>query len=57
VEEAYRIDATPSAVLIGADGRIASPLATGADAIRRLLLRTTTAPLAPATNGQGRSQA
>jgi uncharacterized membrane protein YphA (DoxX/SURF4 family)/thiol-disulfide isomerase/thioredoxin len=56
VEEAYRIDATPSAVLVGADGRIASPVAPGADAIRRLMLRAS-APLAPATNGQGRRQA
>ena len=33
---AYQAHATPSAVLVGADGRIASPVAAGAEAIRRL---------------------
>ncbi len=41
VSEAYRADATPSGVLIGKDGCIASPVAVGADAIRRLVLSAT----------------
>jgi len=36
VHEAYLVDATPSAVLVN-EGRVASPLATGADAIRELV--------------------
>ena len=36
---AYRALPTPSAVLIGTDGRVRSPVAAGADAIRGLLVR------------------
>ena len=36
---AYRALPTPSAVLIGADGRVRSSVAAGADAIRGLLVR------------------
>src|SRR5579862_5563467 len=44
---AYRADGTPSAVLVR-DGKIASPLAAGADAIRALVaLATVPDPLAP----------
>ncbi len=37
VAEAYRSEGTPGAVLIGADGLVASPLAVGADAIKVLV--------------------
>jgi peroxiredoxin len=40
VAAAYATTATPSAVLVGADGRVASPLVAGGDAIWKLLLRT-----------------
>ncbi len=40
VSRAYRAEATPSAVLVGADGKIASHLAGGADQIRRLVAET-----------------
>lgn len=40
VAERYQALATPSAVLIGADGHIAAPLAVGPDEIRRLVERT-----------------
>ncbi len=40
VAAAYGTTATPSAVLVGADGRVASPLVAGGDAIWKLLLRT-----------------
>jgi len=39
VAEAYRVKGTPAAVLIGSDGRIASSVAEGADAIRTLFNR------------------
>ncbi|MGH8999323.1 MAG: MauE/DoxX family redox-associated membrane protein [Acidimicrobiia bacterium] len=39
VAEAYQTTATPSAVLIGRDGRIRSPVAAGGAAIRNLLMR------------------
>ena len=39
VVEAYRITGTPSAVLIGSNGAIASPVAEGAEAIRTLVER------------------
>jgi thiol-disulfide isomerase/thioredoxin len=42
VATAYGTTATPSAVLVGADGRVASPLVAGGDAIWKLLLRTPT---------------
>jgi uncharacterized membrane protein YphA (DoxX/SURF4 family)/thiol-disulfide isomerase/thioredoxin len=44
--DAYRINDTPAAVVIDPDGRVASPVATGADPIRRLVLRVTGAPSA-----------
>ncbi|MGH8972695.1 MAG: MauE/DoxX family redox-associated membrane protein [Acidimicrobiia bacterium] len=45
VAAAYATTATPSAVLVGADGRVASPLVAGGDAIWKLLVRT------PASSG------
>jgi peroxiredoxin/uncharacterized membrane protein YphA (DoxX/SURF4 family) len=39
VARAYRAMPTPSAVLIDADGRVRSPVAAGADAIRGLVVR------------------
>lgn len=38
--DSYRVNGTPSAVLVDADGRIASATVAGADAIRALLIRT-----------------
>jgi thiol-disulfide isomerase/thioredoxin len=43
VSQAYLVDATPSAVLI-TDGKIASPLVTGDDAIRSLVANATRPP-------------
>jgi peroxiredoxin/uncharacterized membrane protein YphA (DoxX/SURF4 family) len=40
VATAYGANATPSMVIVAPDGRIASPVAPGADAIRALLQRT-----------------
>ena len=37
IAEAYGVNGTPSAVLIGASGKIASPLASGAQAITQLI--------------------
>jgi methylamine dehydrogenase accessory protein MauD len=37
VVRAYQIDSTPSAVLVSAEGKIASPIAYGAEGIERLL--------------------
>jgi peroxiredoxin len=37
VSEAYEVKGTPSAVLIGPDGKVASPVAGGAEGIRALL--------------------
>jgi peroxiredoxin len=45
IAEAYQVTGTPSAVLIGADGKIASPLATGAQAITQLIHSATTSGL------------
>jgi uncharacterized membrane protein YphA (DoxX/SURF4 family)/peroxiredoxin len=45
VAAAYATTATPSAVVVGADGRVASPLVAGGDAIWKLLVRT------PASSG------
>ena len=45
VAQAYQIVATPSALLVRADGKIGSPLAAGADEIRALV--NSTASLAP----------
>jgi len=44
VAEAYLSQGTPSAVLIAADGSIASPLALGADAIRSLISQVSNQP-------------
>jgi peroxiredoxin len=53
-DDLYRVGGTPSAVLVAVDGRVASPLATGADAIRALVLRSLAAPLpAPSYAGNG----
>lgn len=53
VAETYRTTATPSAVLIGAGGRIASPVAAGGDDIFKLLLRAPEIDLAGATQPEG----
>ena len=50
VAEQYHTVATPSAVLVDADGRIAAPVAGGADDIRRLVERTLHPP-EPRTEG------
>lgn len=53
VAHAYHVDGTPSAVLIGADRRIASPVAMGAEAIRRLVDQATGAiGTAPGSSGR-----
>jgi thiol-disulfide isomerase/thioredoxin/uncharacterized membrane protein YphA (DoxX/SURF4 family) len=44
VYEAYRANGTPGAVLIGADGRIASAIVAGSEAISGLVTAATTAP-------------
>jgi thiol-disulfide isomerase/thioredoxin len=44
VSQAYKVTATPSAVLLR-DGKIASAVATGAEAIRALLARATLPPV------------
>ncbi|MGH9002985.1 MAG: TlpA family protein disulfide reductase, partial [Acidimicrobiia bacterium] len=44
VASAYATTATPSAVLVAPDGRVASPLVAGGDAIWKLLLRTPAVP-------------
>ena len=45
VQSSYQVTGTPSAVLIGADGTIGSPLAEGADAIRRLVASVVAPPV------------
>src|SRR5205823_3991505 len=58
VAEAYRVDSTPSAVLVRPDGTVGSPLAQGADAIRTLITQVVNRsalrmlPLAAPTNGR-----
>jgi peroxiredoxin len=44
VAQAYGVSGTPSAVVILPDGTIGSPLAQGADAIRKLVLQTAAVP-------------
>jgi peroxiredoxin/uncharacterized membrane protein YphA (DoxX/SURF4 family) len=44
VAEAYRSPGTPSAVIVGADGRIAQPMAAGPEPIRALVNRQLEAP-------------
>jgi thiol-disulfide isomerase/thioredoxin len=61
VATAFEIKGTPSAVLIAPDGRIASPIAAGPDAIRELVarapriaeMRASSASTAAGTNGNG----
>jgi peroxiredoxin/uncharacterized membrane protein YphA (DoxX/SURF4 family) len=57
VSDAYAAYGTPMAVVIGADGLIASPTVGGAEAIRTLVARATAPPLAivqmPSSNGHG----
>jgi peroxiredoxin len=59
VAQAYQAYGTPSAVLIGRDGALGSPLAQGVDAIRTLLESVVNLPLlgalplAAAANGHG----
>jgi peroxiredoxin len=50
VSDAYKAYGTPSAVLIGADGKIASPVASGAEQIRALVTR---AVVTASQNGHG----
>ena len=45
IAEAYQVNGTPSAVLIAASGKIASPLAAGAQAITQLIHSATTSGL------------
>jgi peroxiredoxin len=60
VARMYRCAGTPSAVLIGSDGRISSPVVGGADAIRSLVAQAVgerhatpaVPPAAPAGNGR-----
>ena len=51
VAAAYLSTPTPSGVLIDPDGRIASPAAVGADAIRRLVSRAAGVPSVPVAIG------
>jgi peroxiredoxin len=57
VSDAYQAHGTPMAVVIAADGLIASPTVSGADAIRTLVAQATAPPLAvvqmPASDGRG----
>ncbi|MBI3801477.1 MAG: redoxin domain-containing protein [Deltaproteobacteria bacterium] len=60
VAMAYQSLGTPAAVLVSADGKIASPVAPGADAIRALIARAVGQPViaqpptaVPALNGHG----
>jgi thiol-disulfide isomerase/thioredoxin/uncharacterized membrane protein YphA (DoxX/SURF4 family) len=52
VAERYRVPGTPSAVLIDAEGVIASELAVGGDEIRRLVHAAAGAPQAPVAFGR-----
>src|SRR5215211_4339278 len=56
VSEAYEVKGTPSALLIGPDGKVASPVAGGAEGIRDLLSRAVgeraQLPLQPQAQGQ-----
>lgn len=58
VSDAYRAQGTPSAVLVGAEGRIASPVAGGAGAIERLVAREVNGSRArsPALDRESRRQ-
>jgi peroxiredoxin/uncharacterized membrane protein YphA (DoxX/SURF4 family) len=51
VTAAYEIAGTPSAVFVGRDGRIASPIAAGAEAIRELVSRGPREAVADMTSG------
>jgi peroxiredoxin len=54
VATAYQAQATPTAVIVGPDGTIGSPLAPGAEAIAALVARTVGSPTpVPHTNGHG----
>ena len=53
VAAAYASTPTPSGVLIDLDGRIASPAAVGADAIRRLVAESAGVPSVPVALGTG----
>ena len=53
VSEGYQASATPSAVLVEADGRIGSPVAVGADAIRALVAKTINSSLVNIQMKQG----
>jgi methylamine dehydrogenase accessory protein MauD len=60
VNEAYDVGATPAAVLVGADGRIASRIANGADAIEELVQQAVSgvayAPMKLTNGGNGRRE-
>lgn len=60
VGEAYGSPGTPSAVIVGPDGTVLSPLAAGAHDIRSLVARTVqpqgrSVPIGPAENGHQRA--
>jgi len=59
IAEAYGVNGTPSAVLIAASGKIASPLAAGAQAITQLIHSATTSglPAVPAARADTASRA
>ncbi|HEX8918271.1 MAG TPA: redoxin domain-containing protein [Chloroflexota bacterium] len=51
VDQAYQVPGTPAAVLIGADGRIATPVSAGPDGIRALVKTMGATPVAAALAG------
>jgi peroxiredoxin/uncharacterized membrane protein YphA (DoxX/SURF4 family) len=51
VSDAYLVPGTPSAVIVGADGAVASGVAAGADAIRRLVADVSGSPSVPVAMG------
>jgi peroxiredoxin/uncharacterized membrane protein YphA (DoxX/SURF4 family) len=53
VSDAYAVRGTPSLVMVGADGRISSPMAAGAPAIRTLLAGIATEQVRAAAAGHG----
>lgn len=60
VAQAYQYAGTPSAVIVGADGRIATHLEVGTDGVRDLMARVTGVPQpepAPAAAGNGQAGA
>jgi thiol-disulfide isomerase/thioredoxin len=60
VSGSYEVNGTPSAVLIGSDGKVASPVAGGAEGIRALLSHAVgeraQLPMQPQAHGQAQEQ-